>query len=887
MPAEKIFRELETTERGLSHAEADVRRDRFGPNALPEGKREGIFTIFFRQFLSPLIFILLFASVIVFARGDRVDGYIILFILLFNAVVGAIQEGRAKNTVDALRRFTKGTATVLRDGKEVILPDEEIVPGDVIFLYEGEKIPADARVIAARNLRVEQAALTGESAPTHKQSETLPRDGVPFPDLSNMIFRGTLVSGGSGEAVVVATGSRTMLGSLSERISAVDTEIPLARQVRLLARAVAIIVPVLCALIFALGISLGKPIEEMLSTVVSLAVSVIPEGLPIVLTLVLATGMWRMSEHRVLVKRLQAVEALGGVSVIAVDKTGTITENKLIVEKVWVGGDTFDVEGTGYDPAGGIRRGERPVDPANHPEILILGKIASLSASAKLVFSEEEREWRIGGDPTEAAILVFGKKAGFRKEKLESEMPAVAELPFDYKTKRHITLYGISGDAFLSVTGAPEAVLERSSYFWKGGRAMPLTPGKRKEIEYEYSQLSRSGLRVVAAAYREDRRDALRVEEADDLIFVGFFAMKDALRSGVRGAVETVRNAGVRVVMITGDNRETAEAIAREAGIFRMRDDVITGGEVERMSEEELASRIDRVSVFARVTPEHKLRIVEAYRSRGEVVAMTGDGVNDAPPLVAADVGVSMGRIGTEVAKESSDIVLLDDRFENIVDAMEEGRSIFRTIRNVVIFLFSTNLAELATITGALLLGLPLPLLAVQILWLNLVADGFLDVSLAMEPRERGLLGKRMSRLFRYSLLDRRALVRLLVMAVPMTIGTLWIFSQSIGDSIEKSWTIALTTLVVFHWFNVWSCRREDVSVFRMNPFSNRYLLVAFSVIVSLQLLAVYHPFLQSILHTAPLSLSEWGMIVAVASSILVAEEIRKFLSRRFETVKA
>lgn len=881
-PLPEVFRMLETGEQGLSREEASARLGRFGSNRLPEKQPEGVFMLFLRQFLSPLIAILLVASIIVFARGDHVDGFIILFILMFNAVVGTIQEGRAKNTLQALKRFATGTATVLRDGKEMILPDDEVVPGDVIFLHEGEKIPADARIIAARNLRVEQSSLTGESEPTHKSVEEISDADTPLSDRSDMVFRGTHVSSGSGEAVVVATGEETEIGLLSGRIAEIDTEIPLEREVKSLARGVAVVVPVFCMFIFALGVAMGNPVGEMFATVVSLSVAVVPEGLPIVLTIVLATGMWRMSRHQVLVKRLQAVEALGGISVLAVDKTGTITENKIVIEKVCLSDVTFEIDGAGYVPEGGVRKDGKVIDPANHPEVLLLGKIGALSSGANLVYDERSSEWRTSGDPTEAAMLVFSRKVGFSKEHIGTELPRIAEIPFDYRTKVHISLHGSNGDRFMAMTGAPESVLARSRSFRKDGVTLPLPDGIRGRLEREYESLSRTGARVVAAAFREGASDEVRVEDAEEMVFAGFFVMKDALRGGVREAVAAVRGAGVNLVMITGDNRETAVSIGREAGIFREGDDVLTGEELEGMDEDAIASRLGRVSVFARVTPEHKLRIVEAYRRRGDVIAMTGDGVNDAPSLVAADVGVAMGRIGTDVAKEASDMILLDDRFEHIVRAMEEGRGIYRAIRKVVLFLFSTNVAELVTITLAILLGYPLPLLAVQILWLNLVADGFLDVSLAMEPKERGLLeGDSRSRLFRRALIDRHAVIRMAVMAVPMAFGTLWLFVGALPEGMEKAWTVSLTALAVFHWFNVWNCRSEDVSVFRMSVFSNRYLLGALALIVTLQLLAVYHPFMQAIFRTAPLSLHDWGMIVAVAASIIIAEESRKLVYRR------
>jgi len=704
----EIFRVLESGEHGLSSEEAKLRLEKYGLNKLPEGKIESFPIIYLRQFQSPLIYILLVASGIIFALGDIVDGSIILGILLFNALVGTIQEGRAQNTLLALKRFTETTATVLRDEKELIVSDNEIVPGDIIILQEGEKVPADARIITALNLKVDEAALTGESESKQKIATILKRTDLSSAEQKNMIFKSTNLLAGSGKAIVVATGLDTIIGKISKEIAIIDTEIPLKTNLRLLSRIIIMVVIGMSALLFLLGLATGETIKTMFTTVVALSVSVIPEGLPIVMTLVLATGVWRMSKRNALVKNLQAVEALGQASIIAVDKTGTITKNEMVIQEVYVDGKFFEVGGIGYEPKGEIRLNGNVIDSVSHPELLVLGKLATFGANARVTFMGEEKVWRVTGDPTEAAMLVFARKLGFHKNDLEHESPLISEMPFDYKLKYHATVHQEKHQKFLTIIGAPEAVLHRSEKIWRSGKSYPLSKEEKLELEAIFFSMSERGLRVIALAERHDVPDITKLETIDNLTFVGFFGMKDALRTEVEEAIEKAFLAGIKVVMITGDHRLTAQTIAKEAGIYQEGDNILSGQKIDTLSDTELAFKLPQTSVFARVTPEHKLRVIKAYKTAGEMVAMTGDGVNDAPPLVAADLGIAMGKIGTEVAKEASDIVLLDDNFGSIVSAVEEGRNILKTIKRVVLYLFSTGLGEALTIIVALFLGYPL-----------------------------------------------------------------------------------------------------------------------------------------------------------------------------------
>ena len=878
--APEVLGALGSREHGLTKKEAIERFQKYGLNKLPEGKVDGLLIIFLRQFKSPLIYTLFAAAGIVFAMGEVIDASIIFAVLLFNAIVGTIQEGKAQNTLLALKKFAETSATVLRDGKEFIVPDTVVMPGDVIVLQEGEKVPADARIIFSNTLKVDEASLTGESEPVTKTDTLVPADNLPVADQKNMVFKGTHILSGNGTAVVVATGLATEIGKITEKISSVDTEIPLKTNIRYFSRAIIVTVAVISTSLIVLGVFSDKSLEEMFTTVVALSVSIIPEGLPIVTTLVLATGVHRMSKRNVLVKRLQAVETLGQTKIIAVDKTGTLTRNEMLIQRVYTNGNIFEITGSGYEPKGDIRLDGKIIDPLNHPELLFGGRIAAFCVNARLSFIEETSIWKIAGDPTEAAMLVLSEKIGFRHETLEKETPKIFELPFDYQKKYHATIRAVDGKNFLTIVGAPETVLLLCKNIWHKDGIEVLGEEKKKELESVFHNLAQGGFRVVAYAINPDTGRSVDGNAMPSLTFVGFFGMSDALRGEVKEAMQRVRAANMRVVMITGDYRLTAQAIAKEADIWREGDSVLTGEEIDKMPDDELAEKLARTSVFARVTPDHKLRIIQAYRKQGEIVAMTGDGVNDAPSLVAADLGVAMGKIGTEVAKEASDIVLLDDNFASIVSAAEEGRGIYKTIKKVILYLFSTSTGEVLAIAGALVLGYPLPLLAAQIIWLNFVTDGFLDVALAMEPKEKGLMQGKFERPKKW-IVDGLMAQRMFLMALPMAIGTLYLFKGYFETDITKALTISLTTLAVFQWFNAWNCRSESKSIFQMNPLSNKFLVGATVIVIFLQFAALYTPFLQKILHTTPLSLSEWLIIIPIAGSIILVEEIRKFFYRR------
>jgi len=551
----EVIEELHSSEHGLQDGEVKSRIGEYGRNVLPETKVDNIFTIFLRQFQSPLIYILVTASIVVFMMGEIVDGSIILAVILFNSIVGAVQEGKAQNTIYALKKFVETKATVLRNDKEIIISDTELVPGDILILQEGEKIPADARILFSHNLKVDEAALTGESEPVHKIGEEI-STGESSGQQKNIVYKGTNIVAGNGKAIVVATGKNTIIGSIASEIATVNTEIPLKANIRYLSHIIILSVAIISSFVFLLGISLGNPIKEMFTTIISLSVSIVPEGLPIVVTLILAMGVWRMGKRNALVKKLQAVEALGQAKVIAIDKTGTITKNELIIQKVYTGERMFNIEGIGYEPKGDIRLDNNIIDAANHPELLLAGKIANFCSNARIMYSEEEKRWHVAGDPTEAAMLVLSQKTGFRKEDLERESPIIEEIPFDYNLKYHATLHNVSNKNFLAIVGVPETIMEMSSTILsKENKPREITIQDKENMESTFYNMSKEGLRVVALAINPDASDNIDTEKIKNLIFVGFYGMKDAIRQEAASAIKKAESAiccNIRIFNLCG-----------------------------------------------------------------------------------------------------------------------------------------------------------------------------------------------------------------------------------------------------------------------------------------------------------------------------------------------
>jgi Ca2+-transporting ATPase len=874
---EEVLKKLNTNlDKGLSCEEVKLRLQKFGENKLPESKKEPIIKIFLDQFKSPLIYILLTASFVVYLLGDLKDSLIIIFVLLFNAFIGSFNEIKAQNAIFSLNKFIENKTTVLREGKEYIIDVSELVPGDIVLIREGEKIPADLRIIESYNLKIDESALTGESIPVHKKDEVLKED-VIIQERYNMVFMGTTVVGGHGKGIVVETGINTFIGKISQKILSIDTEIPLKKDVRFFSKILLSIILISVFILFILGIFTGKGFREMFFIVVALSVSVIPEGLPVLLTITLARGVWIMAQKNALVKKLQAVESLGQVKIIAVDKTGTITNNELVIKKVFINNNFFDVEGNGYEASGKIKLNNNLINIDNYPELNLAGKIAMSCADAILSFIEDKKIWKVSGDPTEASMLVFAQKLGFNKEKFELENPKINEIPFDYKNKYHAVLRKINKKEFLSVVGAPEKVLELSNYLYTNLGIKKLTKNEKEKLYDVFQKISEQGLRILGFSYKEKNKISISDSEINNLVFCGFFGIEDSLRPEVKEAVEKVKSAGIKIVMITGDHKLTALSIAREAGILEENSKVLTGEEIDKLTPDALMQEVEDVSVFARVTPEHKLKIIEAYRKRGEIIAMTGDGVNDAPSLVAADLGVAMGKIGTEVAKDASDIILLDDNFGTIVEAMKEGRVMYKNIQKIILFLVGTSFGEFLSISASVLLGLPNIILPAQILWLNLVTDPFMATPLAFEKEEENILEKKFNR-SKY-IIDKLMIQRIVLMGFVMMLGSLYVFNLIYEFDLARAQTLTLLILAIFQWLNAWNCRFENKSIFK-ELFSNEYLLYALGVVIILQILAIYLPFMNYILNTVPLSFYDWILAIVISFSIILAEELRKYIAR-------
>lgn len=880
--AQKVLDIFGVTNKGLSKQQVKINVEKYGKNILLDSVSRGVLEIFLSQFRSPLVYILVFAAVIVLLLGDFVDAGIVAGIVLLNAIIGTIQEGKAEDTLIALKNYVKSYAVVIRDGKEKIINDTELVPGDVILLKDGSAVPADARLISSNSLKINQSILTGESELILKYADPIAATNLPVADQQNMIFRGSYVVSGLATAVVIDTGINTVIGKISQKLKDIKIDVPLKRKIDELSTLIVWLVGIISALIFVFGALAGRDFAELFLTVVAISVAAIPESLPVAVTLVLAAGVWRMSQRNVLVKKLQAVEALGQATVIAVDKTGTITKNQMMVGKIFVNNRFIEVTGSGYEQGGDfIENGEKITNLEKDKDLDWVAKTSVFTAIADLRYKSLDKEWILErGDPTEASLIVLGKKYGYIKDELENQFPKVLEIPFDFTTKHHTTINLIKDKRVLFTAGSPEIILEKCTTIWQGGRVVKMSETEKSTLlETTINRLTTEGYRILALAINQKPPEELADNQLPELTFVGFVGIIDSIREEVYDAVEKVRNANIKIVMITGDHAKTAESIARKVGIFREGDIVLAGKDLDTLSEDALAEKLDKVTVFARVTPDHKMKIIDLFKRRGDVVAMTGDGINDALSLTEADLGVSMGKNGTEVARQASDIILLDDNFGNIVEAAEEGRNIYWTIKKTILFLLSTNLGELLLITIAVLAGMPLPLVATQIIWLNLVTDTFLITALVFDPKEKNIMSEEY-RATSSHLLDRLMITRILSVSILIALVTLALFNNYLPLGIEKASTIALTTLTVFNLFNIFNVRSHIRSIFTQKIFNNKYLIWGVLIASALHLCAVYLPFMQKLLKTTALDISDWGIIFGITISVIIVEEIRKYISR-------
>lgn len=857
---------------GLAQAAAAERLQQYGPNMLAEPPQRGWLVTFARQFRSPLVLILLLAAVLAVALRHTADALVIIAVVVVNALLGALQEGRAARSMAALRRMASLQAHVLRDGRERIVPVRELVPGDLLLLTSGDAIGADARLVEAAQLQTLEAALTGESVPVHKATAPLP-EATGLADRRNMVYSGTHVAAGRGRAIVIGTADATEVGRIAEWTQAAqETRTPLELRLDRFGRTLLFASAVLFVAVVVLGVLRELPLPEVLMVAISQMVSMVPEGLPVAMTIALAVGMQRMAGRGAIIRRLAAVETIGSTTFICTDKTGTLTRNEMTAVAVWTGGETMAVDGIGYAPEGAVRRGGAAVDGSD-PALQRLLHAAVLCNDAELAQPAGAQDaWGIVGDPTEAALLVLAMKAGIAPARLRAERPREGELVFDPDVKMMATAHG---DA-IYIKGAPEAVLRLTA----GLDGAAAVHAARAAADAMASR----ALRVLAFAVVEGR--PLDPQAGFDVLagharLLGLVGEIDPPRPEAHAAVAQCRAAGIRPIMVTGDHKLTGLAIAQELGIARAGDRAVDGAELERMNEADLQQELERTVVFARVQPAHKLRIVEALQARGEVVAMTGDGVNDAPALARADVGVAMGISGTEVAKSAARIVLTDDNFATLVAAVEQGRVVYANLKKLILYLFATSVDEVLVLMAALLGGFPLPLQAVQILWINIVTEGTVTVNLVMDPPD----GDEMQRppVPRHDrLLDAQMLRRLLVM-VPVTAGVTfgWFaWRVSLGTDLDLARTEAFTLLVMCQWFNVLNCQSATRSALRLGVLRNRWLLGGLALSVAFQLLVLYWPPLQRMFHTVPLPGTTLVLLALLASTVLWAEEARKFAAR-------
>ena len=874
---EEAFAQLQSQPAGLSSPEAASRRQQYGPNEIQAAKRVSPWEILLEQFKNVLILILLGATVISLFLGHGVESIVIAVIVLFAVVLGFVQEYRAERAIEALRQMAAPTTSVLRDGTEVRIPSRELVPGDVIVLHTGDRVPADARLVEAVNLQVEEAALTGESVPVEKHAQALAEEDLQVGDRKNMVYAGTAVTYGRGRALVAATAMQTEFGKIAQMLQSVETgRTPLQQNLdkvgTVLARAAFVVV----AIIVALGLLRGQPFIEMLIFGIALAVAVVPEALPAVVTISLAIGVQKMVQRHALIRRLPAVETLGSTSVICSDKTGTLTRDEMTVRKLYTAGRVFEVSGAGYVPEGRFTSADGiAVEPA--PAVRQMLTAAVLSSDTQLV-QLPDGGWDIKGDPTEGALVVAAAKAGLQKELLDAAHPRIHEFPFSSETKRMTTLHKNGGNLTAYAKGAPEVILAGCDSVLGPDGITPLNEAGRAHILAQAHEMAEQALRVLGIAAKPD---TVPETAEQGMTFLGLAGMIDPPRLEARAAIAVCAEAGIRPVMITGDHPVTARAVARELGLLRDGGRVVTGAELEDMSDEQLQRDVEEISVYARVSPAHKLRVVTAWQARGHIAAMTGDGVNDAPALKKADIGIAMGVTGTDVTKEAAAMTLTDDNFASIVAAVEEGRGVFGNIKKYLMYLLSSNIGEIGLMAGSALLGLPLPLTAVQILYVNLATDGLPALALSVDPPEKDLM-KRKPRDPRTGIFTRPVVTLMVLGGLWSTLVNLGLFAWAMnsGRSIDEAMTMTFVSLVLIQFFKAYNFRSDRHSVLN-RPFENKWLNLAVGWETILLVLIIYLPFLHEAFSTYALPLVDWLIVGGLAVTVVPVLEVAKWMERR------
>ncbi len=885
LPAEEIQSILETdSEHGLDRFEVQHRQTRFGPNALTPRKGKSPLVRFLLQFNNPLIYVLLVASVITALVKGPVDAGIIVGVVLINAIVGFIQESRAENAIAALAQSMVAEATVIRSGQKQRLPAPELVPGDIVLLQSGDRVPADLRLIQSRDLQMAEAALTGESVPVEKAGDVTLEVDTPLGDRRNMAYATTLVTYGQATGIVIATGDATEIGRISQLISeAAELETPLTRKIGEFSRLLLYALLGVAGLAFVIGLLRGETLADSLTTSIALAVASIPEGLPAAVTVTLAIGVSRMAQRRAIIRKLPAVEALGSTTVIGSDKTGTLTQNQMTVQAIFAGGETYTVEGSGYAPNGRLLRNGAPVMVEELPAALQATLEAGTLANDSVLVNEDGR-WTIQGDPTEGALLVAARKVGLDEATLAHRLPRLDSIPFESAHQYMATLHESGEEEYkrVLVKGSVEALLARSmTVLGADGRRMPLD---KAAILQHVNQLAANGLRVLAFAEKRLPGDTEKLKHEhieEGLTFLGLQGMMDPPRPEATNAVKASQEAGIKVKMITGDHPLTAAAIARAVGIAEA-ETVLTGKQIAALNDEALVEEVEHTGVFARVTPEQKLRLVEALQARGHIVAMTGDGVNDAPALKQANIGVAMGITGTDVSKEAADMVLTDDNFATIEAAVEEGRGVFDNLTKIITWTLPTNLGEGLVILAALLIGEVLPILPVQILWINMATVAVLGLVLALEPREPDIM-KRPPRNPDAPILTSALLRRVLLVGTLILIGAFGLFEWELqrNATLEVARTVAVNLVVFVELFYLFNSRSLTDSPFKIGLFSNRWLWLGVGAMILLQVAFTYVPFMQTIFSSAALGWDEWWRILAFGAVSFLVVEIEKWLTGR------
>ncbi len=862
----EVFNYLKTNEQGLTNEEAKQRLQKYGKNVLIEEHKIQPLKIFLLQFQNSIVWILIAAMIISGIAKEWTDFWVIGAIVILNSIMGFIQEYKAERAIEALKKTLSPKAKIIRNGTEMQINAEELVPGDILVLETGDKITADARIIQIRNLETQEASLTGESSPIIKENKIL-NEETPIADRKNMVFAGTIVTKGHANAIITATGMKTEIGKIAGMIRETKSPLtPLQIKLKHLSRFLAIAVVIIALVVFGYGVLIANnPFLEMLIAAIALAVAAIPEGLPAVVTIALAIGVQRMAKKHALIRKLPSAETLGACTVICSDKTGTLTHNEMTVTNIYANREIINITGSGYDPEGKFSK-----DPKNFEMLLTIG---SLNNDAKLVFENEK--WSEIGDPTEAALLISARKAGIDYEQLQQAYPRIEEIEFTSERKRMTTIHDTKTGKMAMTKGAIDIILPLCNRILINGKVEMLTRQEKQKILEVNQAMTTRALRVLGFAYKELKGVDAKGDIEKNLIFVGLQGMIDPPREEVKEAITKCKEAGIKTIMITGDHIGTATAIAQQLGITGK---AITGQELDRIHN--LEHHAEEIGIYARVNPAHKVKIIDAFKAKGHIVAMTGDGVNDAPALKKADIGIAMGITGTEVAKEASAMVLADDNFATIVNAIEEGRRIFDNIKKFVEYLLSSNMGEVLTVFVGIMLKLPLPITALQILWINLITDGAPALALSVEPAEPGLMQKKPRKVEEKIVNRYRGLMILLIGLVMMT-GTLLLFDLHLTKGVAYAQTLAFSTLMMFQMFNVLNQRSEDQSVFRIGFFKNKWLLLAVISSIALQFAVVYLPFLQNMFGTVALNAFDWVKVVAVSASVLIFVEIIKIFKKK------